>query len=310
MATDEFPPDACQPGALIARIRALSSQLSPLPTDAEARLAPQPGIRAVLCDVYGTLLVSGSGDVGTATATDSATALAEALAAADLTGHLDQAGHRGAARLPELIAAAHEEQRAAGATAPEVEIRALWRTLLAELAAAGLLAGDPAAEAAIGERVAVEYECRVNPVWPMPGVVEMLTALRDRGLRLGIVSNAQFYTPLLFPTLLAATLPELGFEESLCAWSYRLGAAKPDTRLFAGPLAALAAAGIEPGEVLYLGNDCRNDIWTARQAGVRGVLFAGDRRSLRRREADPRCADLTPDAVVTALSQVPGLLVG
>jgi len=46
-------------------------------------------------------------------------------------------------------------------------------------------------------RLAVEYECRVNPVWPMPAALETIETLRARGFRLGIVSNAQFYTPLI-----------------------------------------------------------------------------------------------------------------
>ncbi len=47
--------------------------LQPIPTETPAQLRPLPGIRAALFDVYGTMLVSGSGDVGTvATAPGSA----------------------------------------------------------------------------------------------------------------------------------------------------------------------------------------------------------------------------------------------
>ena len=66
--------------------------------------------------------------------------------------------------------------------------------------------------------------------------------------------------------------------------------------------------GIEPGQCLYVGNDMLNDVWTASQSGMRTCLFAGDLRSLRRREDDPRCMGLKADAVVTALDQLDGLL--
>ena len=56
--------------------------------------------------------------------------------------------------------------------------------------------------------------------------------------------------------------------------------------------------------MLYVGNDLRNDIWPASLTGCRTALFAGDARSLRLREDDPRYASVDPDRIVTALSQI------
>ena len=43
-----------------------SAELSPLPTGVKASGEPLDGIKGVVFDIYGTLLISGSGDVGTA----------------------------------------------------------------------------------------------------------------------------------------------------------------------------------------------------------------------------------------------------
>ena len=51
------------PAALIARIRGLSRPLEPKPTALKPRLKRLEGIRAVLFDVYGTLVISASGDI-------------------------------------------------------------------------------------------------------------------------------------------------------------------------------------------------------------------------------------------------------
>ena len=51
---------------LLARIRELSTPLDPQPTDYPERLQELDGVRAVIFDIYGTLLISGSGDVGAA----------------------------------------------------------------------------------------------------------------------------------------------------------------------------------------------------------------------------------------------------
>jgi putative hydrolase of the HAD superfamily len=66
--------------------------------------------------------------------------------------------------------------------------------------------------------------------------------------------------------------------------------------------------GILPEDTLYVGNDMLNDIWPAAQCGLKTSLFAGDQRSLRLRETDPRCSDLEPDVIITKLSQLPHII--
>ena len=62
--------------------------------------------------------------------------------------------------------------------------------------------------------------------------------------------------------------------------------------------------GIALEETVYVGNDMLNDIYCAKQAGCKTVLFAGDQQSLRLRENDERCLAIEPDAVVSSLSQL------
>ncbi len=278
--------------------------LAPLPTDMPSRMDRLDGIKAVLFDVYGTLFVSGSGDVGTAAATDTAEAFAAALGASGFSGSLGEAGILGKALLREAILASHAEARGAGVDFPEVEIREVWRRVLAALQASGVLAQGPVPDGLV-ERFALEYECRVNPVAPMPGALEVLAALKRRGLVLGIVSNAQFYTPLLFQAFFGQSIGDLGFDPECCVWSFKERKAKPSRDLF--PKAAnglVANHGVSLEQTAYVGNDMLNDIHTAKRAGCKTVLFAGDRRSLRLRENDARCSQLRPDAVITGLAQL------
>ena len=51
--------------ALIERIRALSQPLDVIPTSVAEQLPRLEDIRAVIFDIYGTLFLSGSGEVGT-----------------------------------------------------------------------------------------------------------------------------------------------------------------------------------------------------------------------------------------------------
>jgi len=182
---------------------------------------------------------------------------------------------------------------------PEVRIEEVWEDLVGSARKAGWLSGSGDLELAI-----VDHECRVNPCWPLPGLDELLTDLGDQGFTLGIVSNAQFYTPLLFPALLGNALQEFAFMESCCIWSYKEREGKPSTGLYQKLKGRLHLEGISPSEVLYVGNDLRNDIWPAGQLGFRTALFAGDARSLRWRKDDPACMDVRPDSVITDLAQI------
>ena len=280
--------------ALIERIRALSRPLQPLPTGRPPRLPELPlASRTVIFDVYGTLLISASGDVGT-TAEDSREALTAALAAVELSadaGALLEALHA-------AITASHRKSREAeGIDYPEIDIRECW-------AEAFHAVGMPILDRVTLERLAIEYECRVNPTWPMPGAGRLLLRLHRSGYRLGILSNAQFYTPLVLEALLGAPVEALGFDPALCLWSWRTGHGKPSAWLFHNLDRRLAG---EPAP-LYVGNDLLKDIWPASAVGWHTALFAGDARSLRLREGDPRVREVRPDAVVTELAQISEIL--
>jgi putative hydrolase of the HAD superfamily len=121
---------------------------------------------------------------------------------------------------------------------------------------------------------------------------------------MGIISNAQFYTPLLFQWFLRKELDDLGFNHELLFFSYRFGYAKPSQLLFTMARERLEAWGILPGQVLYVGNDILNDILPAQNTGFHTALFAGDARSLRMREDDPHCTHTRPDLVITDLIQL------
>ena len=118
-----------------------------------------------------------------------------------------------------------DHQRQRGIEHPEVEIRAVWRDLLQNLTGK-----EPNPEET--EMLALLYEMKANPVWPMPGMEDLPGLLKERVLLSGIISNAQFYTPPLFEAFLGKTPGALGFNESQSAWSYQQLEAKPSTRMF------------------------------------------------------------------------------
>ena len=100
-------------------------------------------------------------------------------------------------------------------------------------------------------------------------VIPTLTALKERGLQLAIISN---YDSRIDDLLRAFEI------ESFFAGvhvSSRAGAAKPDVAIFR---AALSYHQFEPGEALHVGDSLRDDIEGAAAAGIRAVLLDRSRR--------------------------------
>lgn len=288
---------------LIEIIRRASTQLEPVSTELVANTPQLVGIRAVLFDIYGTLLISGSGDIGVADPTRRGKALEEAFATIGirLTGDADLA----ADEFRKVIELHHQRSRAKGIDFPEVDIVAVWQEVVDLLGKRGELQ-----QATIGgdlARLAVEFETRVNPVWLMPGMEKCLAEIEQMGMVLGIISNAQFFTPLVFPALLEKNLDQLGFVPELRYYSFGHGCAKPGRALYQLAETGLKKRNIAPSEVLYVGNDMRNDIWPAAEIGFRTALFAGDKRSLRLR-TDEQKDQPAPDAIITHLNQIPPMI--
>ncbi|MBB6673523.1 HAD family hydrolase [Cohnella nanjingensis] len=96
-----------------------------------------------------------------------------------------------------------------------------------------------------------------------PGLHEMLGHLRDKGLKLAIITNG--YTRFQENNIMALQLPPY-FDEIVV--SEREGVRKPDPEIFHR---ALRRLNVTPGEAVYVGDHPANDIRAARQAGMRAV---------------------------------------
>ena len=275
---------------LLETIKALSTPLTPIPTETTLRLEPLDGVETILFDLYGTLLISGE-------PTDPAEALTQALIVSGYDGAVERAGELGAELLQVEVARWHQAEKKIGTQFPAVEISRVWSKVLHEFQTLGLLKPDEDPQKVL--RLAVEFVCRATPSWPMPGAIETLKNLKQRGFRLGIVANAQFYTPLIIEALFGQPLEELGFDPELCVFSYKERKAKPSTELF-----QKLSEQIDPEKTLYVGNDLLDDLAPATEIGCRTVLFAGDQRSLHLHEDNPHSEEIIPDAIVDHLHQI------
>lgn len=286
------------------RFQQISTPLEPIDTNTSPRLKKLPGIRIIAYDFYGTLFLSGVGDIGVDDGKYDAEALLKALQSAEIPVIHNHTGSRGFEIYNEVVEKMIGNLQNEGIEYPEPDIREVWLNVLTRMKNESLI-GGPVTDS-VSERISVEFEARMNPVWPVPEAVQTLLHFKEAGYPQGIISNSQFYTPVVLEALSGHTLDELGLKNELLHWSFEEKMKKPGLTFYKNFVKKLNAfsSTISPSQVLYVGNDMLKDVYPAHEIGMKTALFAGDQRSLKWREDDGRCKNLEPDLVITGFEQL------
>lgn len=278
-----------------------SQPMRPEETGATPVLKELQNVKAIVYDFYGTLFISGVGDIGIDDGSSDANLLIDALKSAGVQITAKQAGAAGFKIYNEIV---EQEINDAQTPYPEPDIRTVWEGVLDRMVTENLIS-IPSKEYP-SEQVAAEFEMRMNPVWPMPGAVDMLSYFKTGGILQGIISNSQFYTLIALEALTGKSIDELGLHPDLLHWSYEEKMKKPGLPFYKSFIKKLnqTDSKVTPAEVLYVGNDMLKDVYPADAIGFKTALFAGDKRSLKWRQNDDRCKNLQPDLVLTSFSQL------
>jgi len=282
---------------------------APIPTGIKPEFHSARNIKAVIFDIYGTLMISASGDIEEAEMRSEN--ILTAFKSAGVNIEIDNPHEGAGIILVEFAREIKEHQRlrkSDDVEFPEMDIRIVWRSLLCKMIAHGLISEHVDDDQII--EIAYIFELLSNPVYPMPGMRKIIEKLKSGGIPLGIVSNAQFYTPSSVNYFLTGKLDldsekVCGFDQDLSVFSYQHLRGKPDDILFRKLIFPLNRKyKILPSETLFVGNDMKKDILPAKRAGFKTALFAGDLRSLRMRENDPMVEGVEPDHVITKLKHI------
>jgi len=261
----------------------------PLPSSLGQSGKVEGKIKAILFDLYGTLFISRSGDISMAKKESPQTEKLEKLL---YNFGIQKEPQTVLKQFFTAIENQHKLLKRKGVDFPEVEIDQIWMRVLEN------------DDLETVRTFAIEFELIANPVYPMPHLERMLSVCRDSNVLMGIISNAQFYTPYLFNWFLDSNPENLGFHPDLILYSYKFGYSKPSTFMFQVAADKLKNMDVPAHSAIYFGNDMLNDIYTAKKAGFKTELFAGDTRSLRLRENFPKFKDLSADIVITDLVQI------
>lgn len=295
----------------LVKLPPLLKKIKPIdikPTGAKASYKKDKDIKAVIFDIYGTLIISASGDI-----------MQSHYDAGMFEHALKWSGFEINVEVKELINihsifenevnSGKKNARLNGIPFPELDIVDIWIRTLSKAEKAGWITSTNSSDYKLFTFV---FELNSNQVWPMPGLKQTLEEIRSKGYPMGIVSNAQFYTPVMMNFFLYDQVKgdEFidGFEKDISVFSYKILKGKPDTAVYRELLDPLKKRGILPGEVLFVGNDMLKDIYAAVKVGFKTCFFAGDLRAYRLRENHPEASKVKPDHIITELSQLNQIL--
>lgn len=177
-----------------------------------------------------------------------------------------------------------EHRQASPERHPEYDAVAIWRQIIDEHATAYTHSLDPARRAQLPQFLAeLTRGVSRHRLRRYPYVRKMLGALRER-FALAVVTDAQ-------SVWARAELHKVGlldyFDPIVVSGDH--GFRKPDRRLFQ---IALDQLGVAPDNAIYVGNDMYRDVFGAREAGMRTVLYDSTHGSKHHR-------DTTPDFTIT-----------
>jgi len=230
--------------------------------------------KVIFWDVYGTLIAARGGDLDSLLQRQG-----ELRSAFERTIH-NFGLNAGPARLHDLfirgIEAEREARASEGIDHPEVRIDEIWFKLLEKFHP------ERPVTISLAREVALFFERQANPKEFRPRAFDVLTTLKKRGFRQGIISNAQFYTPIELSELLheesagAIRTYESIFDPPLVLFSYELGVAKPNPAAFHRAVEALTRDNIMPDDCVFVGNSVDKDIVPAQHIGFRTVLVASE----------------------------------
>lgn len=272
-------------------------------------------VRAVLWNVYGTLLAIPHGEIRFEHDQQFVTdiALRKTLDEFKMWQSMSRKPGQPEEYLRELYKRALTQIKMAGSGGekyPEVQAERVWDDIVKKLLLkdyqydAGLYGPMPE----FIRKITFFYHASIQGVGAYPHAAEALQAVASQGILNGLLADGQTFTPAQLHKSLREQDPDFDvnrtFPTNLRTLSSEVKARKPSETIFKVALASLAARKIPPAEVLVVGSSLTRDIAPAKRFGLQTALFAGDKNSLSATPEQLRDPLHRPDVMLTDLAQI------
>ena len=284
------------------------------PIKARPHLSRLPDVRAVLWNVYGTLLAIPLGELVFEHPTPfvMSNALDRTIQEFKMWASMSRKPGQPADDLLRQYKQILSEQSmtAGGERHPEIQVEKVWEVILKRLLQKDYKF-DPGFYGALNEyskKVAYFFHASLQGTACYDGAADAMRHVAASGLRQGLLGDGQCFTTVQLRRGLSAQdgsarLDEL-LNDDLVVLSCDLRGKKPSDRLFRTALEKLQAAGVSPHETLHVGSRMLQDIIPAKRLGMKTALFAGDKTSIQATPEQLKESATRPDVLLTELGQI------
>jgi FMN phosphatase YigB (HAD superfamily) len=285
------------------------------PLRARPHIKPLPDVRAVMWNIYGTLLAISGGELWFTHPTKFVmdVALDKTVQEFKMWASMSRKPGQPADYLAQMYGKVLDAQRTipgGGERYPEVLSERVWEAIIKKLLQKEYRfdAGFFGALNELSQKVAYFFHTSLQGTVCYESAAATLSAVKKAGLAQGLLCDGQCFTRVQLQRGLArqnetAKLNDL-LDADLCILSCDVRGRKPSERLFKHALVALNQRGIAPGQVLHVGSRMQQDIIPARRLGMRTALFAGDRGAVQAAPEQLKDPNSRPDVMLTELQQI------
>jgi len=164
----------------------------------------------------------------------------------------------------------------------------------------------------LSEKVAYFFHSALQGHEAAPEAALALSALAQSGIPQGLLAGAQCFSVVQLTRDLRDQEPGASvanlLHPELLALSYREQVRKPSMTLFAAAYRRLKALNLEPHQVLYVSSRVQDDLAVAKSIGFRTAIYAGEKLGLAVTLEELQNPDVCPDRMLTRLSQIRDVL--
>jgi len=152
------------------------------------------------------------------------------------------------------------------------------------------------------ERAYVLAALEIPPMM-VSSAAEVIRILREKGFRIGLISNTG-RTP---GSVLRDVLEAMGLAGSIdvMVFSNEHGECKPRPSIFEKLHVQLE---LNPSEIAFVGDNLYVDVHGAQQSGMKGIHFVPEKRGMAVAPLVDHGLEIVPDATISRLDQLPALL--
>jgi FMN phosphatase YigB (HAD superfamily) len=291
----------------------------PIPVVATPAIKPLPGIRAVLWDIYGTLVRISEGRFTLLPQEEVRLqiALDKTIHEFNMWNHMyRKPGPPWQSMIGIYRSTIERLQMRASSRGDHTEVNLVdvWLALIEKLFEKNYVIDEDqyGDVEEFAEKVAFFFHCSLQGLEARSGVARAMSDVAGHGLLQGLLADGQPFTLIQLLREIAADgpLPPIHeiFRPTTLLLSTSFGVRKPSRSLYVRAVERLRDEGIQPDQILHVSCRLMTDLVPAKAVGMKTALLVAERSGLELSMDVLKAPETRPDRLLTSLSQISSIV--